>query len=175
MSASQTDTAQRDKFASVDAAVFARHLAGKRHLAANVVQPAASKERDGQALKSLWEETDLSANAFADEVAAFYQLSRVHLPRLLASSALVQNFSRRFLREMNAFPYRDEHGIFRLAVADPSDASCIRAAEIVLGGPVVVEVASFEDIATVLTEKIGDDEVSLSGPDGETSAARGDD
>jgi general secretion pathway protein E len=39
----------------------------------------------------------------------------------------------------------------------------------------VVEIASFEDIATALTEKIGGDEAPLAGPDGETSFARADD
>jgi general secretion pathway protein E len=175
MSTSQTDTIQCGKFAAGDAAAFARHLTGKRHLATAVVPPAPAEERDGQALKRLWEQTDLPASDFADEVASFYRLSRVHLPQLLSASALVQNFSHRFLREMDAFPYRDEQGGFRLAIADPSDMSCIRAAEIVLGGPVMVEVASFEDIATALTEKIGGDEAPLTGPDGETSFTRADD
>ena len=175
VSASQTDTIQRGKVASTDAAAFARHLTDKRYLATEAARPAAAEERDGQALKRLWEQTDLPASDFADEVASFYRLSRVHLLQLLSASALVQNFSRRFLREMDAFPYRDEQGGFRLAIADPSDMSCARAAEIVLGGPVVVEIASFEDIATALTEKIGGDEAPLVGPDGETSFARADD
>jgi general secretion pathway protein E len=173
MSASQTDTIQRDK--NVTAAAFARHLTGKYHHAADVVPPAPAQERDGQALKRLWGQTDLPASDFADEVASFYRLSRVQLPQLLSASALVQNFSRRFLREMDAFPYRDGQGGYRLAVADPTDTSCIRAAEIVLGGPVTVEVASFEDIATALTEKIGGDEASLTALEGDTSFARADD
>ena len=175
VSASQTDTIQRGKVASTDAAAFARHLTDKRYLATEAARPATAEERDGQALKRLWEQTDLPASDFADEVASFYRLSRVHLLQLLSASALVQNFSRRFLREMDAFPYRDEQGGFRLAIADPSDMSCARAAEIVLGGPVMVEIASFEDIATALTEKIGGDEAPLAGQDGETSFARADD
>lgn len=168
---------QYDTFAGSDAAAaFVRHLAGKRHLATEVLAPPESGEtREGQTLKRLWEQTDLSAGDFADEVARFYRLPRIGLPQLLSAHALVQNFSRRFLREMEAFPYRNEGGAFRLAIADPTDTACVRAAEIVLGGPVAIEVASFEDIATALTEKIGDGEASLTGPDGEAPFAQIDD
>ncbi len=51
-------------------------------------------------------------------------------------------------------------GQFKLAVADPSDRAAVRAAEIVLGGPVGVEVASFEDIATVLGERLDGEEAA---------------
>src|SRR5262249_32196295 len=54
--------------------------------------------------------------------------------------------------------------------ADPSDSACVRAAEIVLSGVVAVDVASFEDIATALTEKIGADEAAPSAT--ETNAPR---
>src|SRR5262249_59832260 len=43
----------------------------------------------------------------------------------------------------------------------------------VLGGPVGVDVASFEDIATVLTERIGEDEVAT--PEGEVALAHAED
>ena len=155
---------------------FADYLLSKSDIADEVDARADTPAGDGQsALRKLWEQTDLSAGDFADEVARFYRLPRVGLPQLLSASALVQNFSRRFLREMEAFPYRDEQGIVRLAIADPTDTACVRAAEIVLGGPVNVEIASFEDIATALTEKIGGDETSLAGPNGEGPFARADD
>jgi len=86
VSASQTDTIQRGKVASTDAAAFARHLTDKRYLATEAARPAAAEERDGQALKRLWEQTDLPASDFADEVASFYRLSRVHLPQLLSTT-----------------------------------------------------------------------------------------
>ena len=50
----------------------------------------------------------------------------------------------------------------KLAMADPTDTAALRAAEIVLGGPVEIVVASFEDIATVLGERLGDDEAEAS-------------
>ncbi len=115
-------------------------------------------------LRRLWELTDLSANDFADEVARFYGLTRISLPQLIAASALTAGFSPRFLRETTVFPLQTAEGRRKLVVADPSDVSAVRAAEIVLGGPVEIEVASFEDIATALAERLGD--AAPSSPDG---------
>src|SRR5262249_20619868 len=108
-------------------------------------------------LRKLWEATDLSANDFADEVARFYGHPRITLPQLFAATALVGQFARRFLRETTVFPYRSADGVLKLAVADPTDLAAVRAAEIVLGGPLEIEIASFEDIATVLSERLGED------------------
>jgi general secretion pathway protein E len=125
-------------------------------------------------LRDLWAMTDLSANDFADEVARFYRLPRVTLPQLLEARSLAARFSRRFVRETQVFPYEAAGGGCRLAVADPDDAAAVRAAEIVLGGSVRIEIASFEDIATVLNERLGDDEVDT--PEvGEAARARADD
>jgi general secretion pathway protein E len=44
-----------------------------------------------------------------------------------------------------------------LVVADPTDAASVRAAELCLGGPVTLAIASFEDIATVLAEQLGNE------------------
>jgi general secretion pathway protein E len=109
-------------------------------------------------LRDLWELTELSAGDFADEVARFYGQPRLSLPQLFAASSLVTRFSRRFLRETIVFPYQAADGSCRLVVADPADVATVRAAEIVLGGPVAIEIGSFEDIATVLSERLGDDE-----------------
>ena len=128
MSASLVDTAKTDRGGGDAAAPFARYLADKRHIAADAVAPETAEGRDGQILKRLWERTELPAHEFANEVAAFYRLPRVHLPQLLSASALVQNFARRFLRETEAFPYRDEQGGLHLAIADPTDTACVRAA-----------------------------------------------
>jgi len=117
-------------------------------------------QRPELSLRKLWELTDLSASDFADEVAQFHGLKRLGLPQLIAASALTGRFSRRFLRETMVFPFQEPDGAFKLAVADPSETAALRAAEIVLGAPVCIEVASFEDIATVLTERLGEDEAS---------------
>ncbi len=109
------------------------------------------------ALRRLWKLTDLSAGDFADEVARYHELPRIELRTLMAARSCANQFTGRFLRETSVFPHRAEEGRAMLAVADPRDESAIRAAEIVLGGPVAIEVASFEDIATVLNERLGAD------------------
>jgi general secretion pathway protein E len=116
----------------------------------------------------------MSADDFANEVAHFYGLPRITLPQLIAASAVTGRFSRRFLRETTVFPYQSTEGRFKLAVADPGDVAAVRAAQIVLGGQVDIEVASFEDIATALTERLGDEEES-SPQAGDAGTARADD
>ena len=111
-------------------------------------------------LRKLWESTDLSANDFANEVAEYYGLPRLSLPQLIGASSLVGRFSQRFLRETAVFPYQTAEGQSKLVVGDPSDLAAIRAAEIVLGGPVEIEIASFEDIATALAKRLGEDDAA---------------
>jgi general secretion pathway protein E len=154
---------------------FALHLSSKNYISSDLsLNYGLSKDHNLELnLRKLWELTDLSANDFADEVARFYGLARVGLPHLMSAAAVTTPFSRRFLRETTVFPYQAPDRRFKLVLADPSDAAAIRAAEIVLGGPVEIEVASFEDIATVLTERLGDD---ASSPESEVVAlARADD
>src|SRR6202521_3188464 len=155
---------------------FAKHLSSKNYIIADLssASPASRTQNTELSLRRLWELTDLSANDFADEVARFYRLPRLSLPGLIAASALVGRFSRRFLRETTVFPFQTADGRFKLAVADPTDVAAMRAAEIVLGGPVEIEVASFEDIATALTERLGEEEVS-SAELGDIAAAHADD
>src|SRR5215813_10935265 len=140
---------------------LANYLRGKGQLAseANPVglqQPA----RDERTFRKLWEQSDLSANDFADRVAEFFQLPRISLPDLLAAPALAKEFSPRFLREMSVFPYRSADGAMMLAVTDPSDSAAVRAAAIVLGDEVNVSVASFEDIETILNQRLVEEEAS---------------
>jgi general secretion pathway protein E len=155
---------------------FAGYLRDRHHqLSAAAAQATSSEAQDGShGLRRLWEQSDLAANEFADEVARFYDLPRVHLPQLLAASPLLGLFTRRFLRDMAAFPYRSGEGEIRLALADPTDTASVRAAEIVLGGPIAIDVASFEDLATALTERLGDDD-SGTPPDEEAAHGRSDD
>ena len=105
-------------------------------------------------LRELWEATDLSAAEFADEVSDYWGVARLSLPQLLNATPCVDGFSQRFLRESTIFPVRAPDGGYRLAVADPSDTAAIRAAEIVFGANVEVAVASFEDITTVLDQRV---------------------
>jgi general secretion pathway protein E len=140
----------------LSAETFRQHLLEKYSLPpkarARVENPANSTL--ARPLRELWEATDLSAAEFADEVSDYWGVVRLSLPQLLSSTPCLDGFSRRFLRESTIFPVRASNGGYRLAVADPSDTASIRAAEIVFGAPVEVAVASFEDITTVLDQRV---------------------
>jgi len=155
---------------------FAKYLT-ERHINAAALLAklnAGGRRADDKTLRDLYEASDLSANDFAEEVAAFYHLPRIALPQLVAAQSLTARFSRRFLRETLVFPYQGAGGSCRLVLADPTDEAAVRAAEIVLGKPVEIEIGSYEDIATVLTKRLGeDDEASADGE--ETANARADD
>ncbi len=156
---------------------FAAHLVRKSVVTGDLLSKAGAvdKTHAPTRLRDLWELTDLSANDFADEVAHFYKLPRLGLQQLLTASSLAPKFSARFLREMAIFPCRTEQGHGnRLVVADPTDSAAARAAEIVLGGPVAVAVASFEDIATILSKRLDEDE-SLASEAGAPAASPTDD
>lgn len=109
-------------------------------------------------LRKLWEMSELSASEFADEVALFFELPRVTLQDMMAAESRVQQFSRRFLREMAVFPCLPPGGPPVLVLADPTDRASIQAAAIVLGTAPAIKVASFEDIATALDQRLGEEE-----------------
>jgi general secretion pathway protein E len=141
---------------------------GNRHFNSEILLSKlnSTPRRNGErTLRDLWEASDLSANDFAEEVARFHRLPRMTLPQLIAATPLVAKFSRRFLRETLVFPYQHADGQPRLVLADPNDAAAVRAAEIVLGGEVAVEVASFEDLSTALAKRLGEDDDAA--PDGQ--------
>jgi general secretion pathway protein E len=145
---------------------FVGYLARKHSITGDLLAKFASTHRPGREkkLRDIWELTDLPADEFADEVAQFYKLPRLDLPQLLAAASLTGPFSHRFLREMVVYPCRlEEGGAHTLVVADPTDVASVRAAELSLGGRVALAVASFEDIATALAERLGED--ALAEPD----------
>jgi general secretion pathway protein E len=154
----------------LSAETFRQHLLEKYSLPpkarARVENPASSTL--ARPLRELWEATDLSAAEFADEVSDYWGVVRLSLPQLLSSTPCLDGFSRRFLRESTIFPVRASNGGYRLAVADPSDTAAIRAAEIVFGAPVEVAVASFEDITTVLDQRVEAGETAEEGTKGST-------
>jgi general secretion pathway protein E len=153
---------------------FVEHLRQNNHLA-KVDDRADAAEQGGSDRRQakLWELTDLSAGEFADEAARFHGLERIALQDMMLAVPLVEAFSQRFLREMMVFPYRSSDGSAALAVADPSDTAARRAAQIVLGAGVVIKVAAFEDIAVVLSQRLGEDDVEAGGV--EASQPREDD
>ncbi|WP_426407612.1 GspE/PulE family protein [Bradyrhizobium ganzhouense] len=124
-------------------------------------------------LRKLWEMSELSASEFADEVALFFELPRMTLQEMMAAESRVAQFSRRFLREMAVFPCHPAGGSPVLVLADPTDRASIQAAGIVLGTAPIIKVASFEDIGTVLDQRLGEEEIASA--DNAVSAAVQDD
>jgi len=110
----------------------------------------------GDRTARLWEMVDLPPDTFANEAARFCGLGRVSLQDLLAATPAAGDFSQRFLREVLAFPYRAADGTAVLAMADPTDYAARRAAELVLGPAISFRVASSDDLAIVLDQKLGD-------------------
>ena len=138
---------------------FLRHLAAKNLVSAqfarNYTNP--SDPHSYVTIRQLWEASDISAQDFADEVAAFFHLPRLTLPELMAVHSLTGRFAQRFLREAAIFPFAAAKDRFGLAVGDPSDLAAQRGVELVLGGRAEIVVASFEDIGTALAERLGPD------------------
>ncbi len=136
----------------------------------------ASGRRSGEkTLRDLWEVSDLSANDFANEVSTFFALPRATLPQLIDATPLTAKFSRRFLRETLVFPYQHADGKPRLVVADPNDVAAARAAEIVLGVPVGIEIGSYEDLAIAIAKRVGEDDATAADSEEEAATARADD
>src|SRR5436190_4862444 len=156
---------------------FVKYL-GERHFnAASLLSKlnAAPRRNGEKTLRDLWEASDISANDFAEDVAQFYRVPRVGLPQLIAAPTLAAKFSRRFLRETLVFPYQGADGSCRLVLADPTDVAAVRAAEIVLGRPVEIEVGSYEDVATALAKRLGEDDEASPDSDEATSTRADDD
>jgi general secretion pathway protein E len=138
---------------------FAAHFCQKTGLVTEIDKLNGRSGESG--LRKLWELSELSAGEFADEIASFYQLPRTTLQELVAAEPRLQKFSRRFLRDMAIFPYQDAGGEQSVAIADPSDSASIHAAAIVMGAAPSIRIASFEDIAAALDQRLGEDQVSV--------------
>lgn len=117
---------------------------------------AQQRSAPGAPHAKLWETTNLSPAEFADEAAHFFGHSRVSLQEILAATPLVSAFSQRFLRETLVFPYEVADRGIHLAVADPTDLAPRRAAEIVLGPDIKITIASSEDLAAALDQRLAD-------------------
>jgi general secretion pathway protein E len=142
---------------------FVEYLRQGKHLTvADGHSAAATQGSVDQRPAKLWELTELSAGEFAEEAARFYGLERVTLADMMAAAPLVASFSPRFLRETLVFPHKSPQGDATLAVADPTDQSAQRAAQIVLGSDVAIKVATSEDLAVVLNQRLDQNETETS-------------
>ena len=135
---------------------FAQHLRdtiGFEATASRGLAETPTGERPS--IQSLWEASGLSSDEFVEQVAAYFKCPRMTLADLLGAASRANRFARRFLREAAVFPFEAEEGRFGVAVADPTDVAAQKGAEIVLGGPVTVAVASLDEIAAALSERLG--------------------
>ncbi|HTC99493.1 MAG TPA: GspE/PulE family protein [Bradyrhizobium sp.] len=134
---------------------FVEYLRQSKHLTvADERGDGASQGGADQRQAKLWELADLSASEFAEEAARFHGLERVTLQDMMSAVSLAASFTPRFLRETLVFPYSSPQGGTVLAVADPTDQSAQRAAQIVLGADVAIKVATSEDLAVVLDRRL---------------------
>jgi general secretion pathway protein E len=152
---------------------FVEYLRQSRLLTTVDGDSDAARQGGSDRQAKLWELADLSASEFADEAARFHGLERVALNDMMSAPPLVASFSQRYLRETMVFPYRSSDGHAVLAVADPSDMTARRAAQIVLGAGIGIKVATSEDLAVVLNQRLGEGDVEATGP--ETMQPREDD
>jgi general secretion pathway protein E len=152
---------------------FAAHFCQKTGVSAEIDKFNGRTGESG--LRKLWELSELSAGEFADEVAGFYDLPRAMLQDLMGAEPRVQQFSRRFLRDMAIFPYQSGTGEPVVAIADPCDSASIHAAGIVMGAAPLIRIGSFEDIATALDQRLGEEQGSAVESTGSATSAQDDD
>ena len=131
-------------------------LVARRLLSAERIAGELDGKNSRISLRTAFEASEMSAHEFADEVAQGFELPRATLAEMISASSLGASFSERFLREASIFPFTDETGRARIAMADPSDEDARRAAEIALDTAADIVVASFEDIASALTARLGE-------------------
>ena len=76
---------------------------------------------------------------------------------------MADRFAPRFLREASIFPFETGDGGIALAAGDPADEEALQAAQLVFGRPFEIVTASFEDIATILGDKLDFDADAAAG------------
>lgn len=98
----------------------------------------------------LWDANIMPGRDLADAIARFHQLPRAERDEIAACPHRLDGLSRRFLRGAWLYPY--DHGDeVALAIADPSQGEAISAVELAFGRPLVLRIASFEDIEALFT------------------------
>jgi general secretion pathway protein E len=145
---------------------FVDHLTRKGVLREPLPQAAPATNGRGVAPGLDWiGATRLAPATFADELAAFYDCSRLQRADLVGGRFAGAQMSPRFLRERKLFPLENRGGTLLLAIAAPVESETVRAVELALRRPVALAVATSDDIdaalATVLEgEKAGASAVS---------------
>jgi general secretion pathway protein E len=108
--------------------------------------------------------TKLTAAAFADELAAFYQCDRVQRSDLLAHRFAGAQLSPRFLREEQLFPYENPVGTLTLAIARPVEDDTIRAVEVAMRQKATITIATTDDIEAALATFLDAEQTNIAAP-----------
>lgn len=111
--------------------------------------------------EEMWRSGRATASEIADALAAFHALPRGRLEAIARCPHLMNDLSRRYLREAYLFPY-EEDGAPMLALADPARDDAVRAVQLALGARPALRVVSFEDIA-LLFERASEEAVPETG------------
>src|SRR5579863_2884328 len=101
VTSSSSNANGRDMSRSGELKQFYDHLQ-KQHLLAGSGSErfnVSEAQRLGKPLHKLWQQTEISATEYADEVARFFALPRVGLAELMSVAPHTAKFSPRFLRE----------------------------------------------------------------------------
>lgn len=132
---------------------FAGQLVRRGHLSVQSMATADAVAESGSRLLAIWKATDLSGDDFANEAARFFRLPQVDSEFLSRAPSLTGRFSHKFLRENAAYPCQHpDTSEAWLIVGDPTHGPALKAAQLVLGMPVQIAIASFDDIAAALAE-----------------------
>jgi general secretion pathway protein E len=134
MRSASTEVENQTSFAEFFAARTARRI--------DIDQNAGTQT---QSVENLWRSGQATANELADALAEFHDLPRVTFDEISSRSPIVQDLSRRYLRETAIYPF-DQDGVVSAAVADPTRADVIKAIELALGVRPALKVVSFEEI-----------------------------
>ncbi|MFH0296768.1 GspE/PulE family protein [Bradyrhizobium sp. 31Argb] len=142
---------------------FMTYLAGRGALRDGQREDGARRVRngDGSAGHTDWSAvTRLTPSALADELASFYRCDRVRRDDLVEGRFAGGEMSTRFLKEERLFPYATAAGTLRLAVAAPIDDETLRAVELALRRPIVLAVATADDLEAALSLRLEPDQPS---------------
>lgn len=96
--------------------------------------------------EEMWRGGLATAAEIAEALAAFHGLPRGRFDAIAGRPHLMNDLSRRYLREAHLFPY-EEDGAPMLALADPAYNDAVRAVQLALGAQPALRVVSFEEIA----------------------------
>jgi general secretion pathway protein E len=135
---------------------------------------AASPAR-AESYRAVHDSSGLTDGQFADAVALYMGCGRIAYADLATAEPLVPLFTRRFLRDAVLYPFRADDGGAAIAVAEPPNEMVLRASSIVLGARPAIRVASYEDLAQILTERLADEERTEHAPADDRSGSAHDD